>query len=159
MQDLCCFAFVFTQKTDGKSLNIYIFYYYYFVRICAPPHAAVRGGVPAVCLSLDEQPPDERVAITMHNQTVGHLPGTTKLLLFCFLFVFTLFVCVWFASFQKLDNLLLFWYQLHLSQSTMMHHYIDVLLLTLQIFSMVFLIIQGWLYSFTLLLGPTAQSC
>lgn len=41
----------------------------------------------------------------------------------------------------------------------MMHHYIDVLLLTLQIFSMVFLIIQGWLYSFTLLLGPTAQSC
>lgn len=25
MQDLCCFAFVFTQKTDGKSLNIYIF--------------------------------------------------------------------------------------------------------------------------------------
>lgn len=50
--------------------------YYCFDRVCAPPHAAVRGGVPAVCLPLDEQPPDEGAATTLHDQTVGHLPGT-----------------------------------------------------------------------------------
>lgn len=66
--------------------------YSYFDRVCAPPHAAVRGGVPAVCLPLDEQPPDEGAATTLHDQTVGHLPGThthtytEKLLLLCFLF-------------------------------------------------------------------------
>lgn len=42
----------------------------------APPHAAVRGGVPAVRLPLDEQPPDEGAATALHDQTVGHLPGT-----------------------------------------------------------------------------------
>lgn len=47
-----------------------------FDRVCAPPHAAVRGGVPPVCLPLDEQPFDERAAAALHNQTVGHLPGT-----------------------------------------------------------------------------------
>lgn len=62
-----------------------------FGRVCAPPHAAVRGRVPAVCLPLDEQPPDEGAATTLHNQTVGHIPGTkththtAKLLLLCFL--------------------------------------------------------------------------
>lgn len=45
-------------------------------RVRAPPHAAVRGGVPSVCLPLDEQPLDEGAAIALHNQTVGHLPGT-----------------------------------------------------------------------------------
>lgn len=50
--------------------------YSYFDRVCAPPHAAVRGGVPTVCLPLDEQPTDEGAAATLHNQTVGHLPGT-----------------------------------------------------------------------------------
>lgn len=47
-----------------------------FDRVGAPPHAAVRGGVPAVCLPLDEQPFDEGAAAALHNQTVGHLPGT-----------------------------------------------------------------------------------
>lgn len=47
-----------------------------FDRVCAPPHAAVRGGVPAVCLPLDEQPPNEGAATTLHDQAVGHLPGT-----------------------------------------------------------------------------------
>lgn len=49
---------------------------HYFDRVCAPPHAAVRGGVPSVCLPLDEQPLDEGAATTLHDQTVGHLPGT-----------------------------------------------------------------------------------
>lgn len=48
---------------------------YYFGRVRAPPHAAVRGGVPAVRLPLDEQPPDEGAATALHNQTVGHIPG------------------------------------------------------------------------------------
>lgn len=47
-----------------------------FDRVGAPPHAAVRGGVPAVCFPLDEQPFDERAAAALHNQTMGHLPGT-----------------------------------------------------------------------------------
>jgi len=48
-----------------------------FGRVCAPPHAAIRGRVPAVCLPLDEQPPDEGAATTLHHQTVGHLSGTS----------------------------------------------------------------------------------
>lgn len=50
----------------------------FFDRDRAPPHAALRGGVPPVCLPLDEQPLDEGVATTLHNQTVGHLPGTHR---------------------------------------------------------------------------------
>lgn len=49
---------------------------YYFDRVCASPHATVRGGVPSVCLPLDEQPLDEGATAALHNQTVGHLPGT-----------------------------------------------------------------------------------
>lgn len=45
------------------------------LRICTPPHAALRGGVPAVRLPLDEQPPDEGAAATVHDQTVGHVSG------------------------------------------------------------------------------------
>ena len=50
----------------------------FFNRVCAPPYAAVWGGVPAVCLPLDEQPPDEGAATSLHDQTVGHLPGTNR---------------------------------------------------------------------------------
>ena len=50
----------------------------FFDRVCAPPYAAVWGGIPAVCLPLDEQPPDEGAATSLHDQTVGHLPGTNR---------------------------------------------------------------------------------
>lgn len=38
----------------------------------------VWGGVPAVCFSVDEQSVDERAATSLHNTSVGHLPGTAS---------------------------------------------------------------------------------
>lgn len=67
----CCFW--------GFYIMFFGFLCWYFVlisaRVCAPPHAAVRGGVPTVRLPLDEQPPDEGAAAAVHNQTVGHVSG------------------------------------------------------------------------------------
>lgn len=66
-------------------------------RVCASPHATLRGGVPAVRLPLDEQPPDEGAAATVHHQTVGHLSGAvthkhTARLLRAFVTLFALFL-------------------------------------------------------------------
>lgn len=62
----------------GRGLPCFLFanQKHCFDRVGAPPHAAVRGGVPAVCFPLDEQPFDEGAAAALHNQTMGHLPGT-----------------------------------------------------------------------------------
>lgn len=75
------------ENTEKKSLCTQLFQKsqrlnvihngeYYFHRVCASAHATVRGGVPSVCLPLDEQPLDEGAPAALHNQTVGHLPGT-----------------------------------------------------------------------------------
>lgn len=38
----------------------------------------VRGRVPAVCFSVDEQPTDEGVASSVHYPSLGHLPGRAE---------------------------------------------------------------------------------
>lgn len=38
----------------------------------------VRGRVPAVCFSVDEQPADEGVASSVHYPSLGHLPGRAE---------------------------------------------------------------------------------
>lgn len=84
--------------------------YSYFDRVCAPPHAAVRGGVPTVCLPLDEQPTDEGAAATLHNQTVGHLPGTNthSKASVIVLFVICPFLSFWLCmGYQKRGNSLI----------------------------------------------------
>lgn len=38
----------------------------------------VRGRVPAVCFSVDEQPADERAASSVHYPSLGHLSGRAE---------------------------------------------------------------------------------
>lgn len=69
--------FSFVAVFEGFISCIFLLFCFVLIpaRVCAPPYAAVRGGVPAVRLPLDEQPPDEGAAAAVHDQTVGHVSG------------------------------------------------------------------------------------